>query len=99
VANAFLSGSKSSGGKAFLLVELSFPLVRPRALEYGPRMSLSAQDQPVVENRFDNEIVAAGNSAGHPERFCPNCSAELQEHRCKLSCRVCGFYLSCSDFY
>jgi len=32
-------------------------------------------------------------------RFCPNCSAELQEHRCKLSCPRCGFYLSCSDFY
>jgi ribosomal protein S27AE len=35
----------------------------------------------------------------HPERFCPNCSAELKEHRCKLSCQQCGFYLSCSDFY
>jgi NADH pyrophosphatase NudC (nudix superfamily) len=37
--------------------------------------------------------------AGHPERFCPNCSAELNERGCKLSCRQCGFYLSCSDFH
>src|SRR5579883_1792210 len=40
-------------------------------------------------------------SGGAPQasRFCPNCSAQLQEHRCKLSCPQCSFYLSCSDFY
>jgi hypothetical protein len=42
---------------------------------------------------------AARSATGHADRFCPNCSAELKESRCKLSCAVCGFYLSCSDFY
>jgi hypothetical protein len=46
-----------------------------------------------------NEKTLAMVGPVHPERFCPNCSTELKEERCKLSCGGCGFYLSCSDFY
>jgi hypothetical protein len=41
---------------------------------------------------------SVGSHAKDLGRVCPNCSAELRERGCKLSCGVCGFYSSCSDF-
>jgi hypothetical protein len=32
-------------------------------------------------------------------RFCPVCSRRLQSRRCKLICDVCGYYMSCADYY
>jgi hypothetical protein len=31
--------------------------------------------------------------------YCPTCSSRLQDSRCKLVCKVCGYFLSCADFY
>ena len=38
-------------------------------------------------------------AAEHPISFCPVCSERLEAHRCKLVCAVCGYYMSCSDYY
>jgi hypothetical protein len=60
-------------------------------------MSVSGREQDLGSR--DQQAAGEERRVGHPERFCPNCSAELKEQHCKLSCPVCGFYLSCSDFY
>jgi hypothetical protein len=38
-------------------------------------------------------------AAEQPIGFCPVCSERLEPKRCKLVCRKCGYYLSCSDYY
>ncbi|HXH67470.1 MAG TPA: hypothetical protein VNI81_09725 [Candidatus Limnocylindrales bacterium] len=32
-------------------------------------------------------------------RYCPVCSQRLESRRCKLVCNVCGYYMSCADYY
>jgi hypothetical protein len=34
-----------------------------------------------------------------PSSYCPVCSERLQARKCKLFCPVCGYYMSCSDYY
>jgi hypothetical protein len=34
-----------------------------------------------------------------PSWYCPVCSQRLESRRCKLICSVCGYYMSCSDYY
>ncbi len=58
-----------------------------------PKMDLPNQRQPVTAE--PTQALPPADAS----RFCPNCSTQLVDHRCKLKCPQCGFYLSCSDFY
>jgi hypothetical protein len=35
----------------------------------------------------------------HASHYCPVCSRRLESRRCKLICVVCGYYMSCADYY
>lgn len=45
--------------------------------------------------------IAAAADPGEVMRTCPVCGKPLAERKCKLFCPdpVCGYYLSCADFY
>jgi hypothetical protein len=47
-------------------------------------------------------LTAGASAAGtheDPSRYCPVCSQRLESRRCKLVCGVCGYYMSCADYY
>ncbi len=59
----------------------------------------SAPANPDQVNEHTQSITANTESA--PEfanQFCPVCSTRLESHRCKMICRQCGYFMSCSEF-
>lgn len=64
----------------------------------GASFTRSAAERPAAAR------VVAGRVAVEPGelmRTCPVCGKPLAERKCKLFCPdpVCGYYLSCADFY
>jgi hypothetical protein len=37
--------------------------------------------------------------ADEPMLYCPRCNNRLTQHKCKLTCDRCGYYMSCADYY
>ncbi len=58
-----------------------------------------AVEEPISTASGPGTIPA--ERAGHEDasRYCPVCSQRLESRRCKLICNVCGYYMSCADYY
>jgi hypothetical protein len=63
------------------------------SLSARPHTSGPAQ---VVAAKVFVQPLAAGDDIS---RYCPVCSQRLISRRCKLLCTVCGYYMSCADYY
>ena len=51
---------------------------------------------------YEQRPVHEDPAASDPEalmRTCANCGSVMEERKCKLLCRGCGYFLSCADYY
>jgi hypothetical protein len=75
-----------------------------RAVERAAKPELgqvqSEPAQPAVPTAVPSEgAVSQVAGAEDASRYCPVCSQRLESQRCKMICPVCGYYMSCADYY
>lgn len=56
---------------------------------------------PVAPSPAPLSPASAKSREPDPEtcRYCPNCDSRLDEQKCKLICRQCGYFMSCADYH
>jgi Zn finger protein HypA/HybF involved in hydrogenase expression len=60
-----------------------------------PREGKSAEQISEIAEREERSAMEVEDAS----RYCPVCSQRLEARRCKLICPVCGYYMSCADYY
>jgi hypothetical protein len=84
------------GRKPCLYANLSGMLPHlPRALN----SNFEPQSAPKISQSGAGEGVEQNQPIDHHCQVCPTCGHRLTGHRCKLVCIVCGYYMSCADYY
>jgi len=59
---------------------------------------MGRQDKNATSAVPDQCPAGDHDGAGEYWRWCPRCSAELHNEKCKLRCPRCHYFMSCSDF-
>jgi hypothetical protein len=67
-------------------------------IDHKPEPQPQVTDQDIPQPTAQQELLPGAGKVD-PTSYCPNCGSKMRESRCKLSCKTCGFFLSCSDFY
>ena len=65
-------------------------------------MQPGAPLEPEKESEKDPENPLESESPtirDEPMLYCPACNHRLEQHKCKLVCNRCGYYMSCADYY
>jgi len=67
----------------------------------GPRAETVAPERAADGAANSATARLSTGVTGHEDasRFCPVCSQRLESRRCKLICNICGYYMSCADYY
>jgi hypothetical protein len=60
------------------------------------REPVEVSTQQASPAKVEESVGVFGEDAS---RYCPVCSQRLESRRCKLICPVCGYYMSCADYY
>ena len=70
-------------------------------MKWGAKPCSASEDVEESGSGPANFKAGPAASTGHEDasRFCPVCSQRLESRRCKLVCNVCGYYMSCADYY
>ncbi len=77
---------------------------KSRAVNSAAKQELAPVQREAVEVSAQGASTAevettVGVVGEDPSRYCPVCSKRLESRRCKLICPVCGYYMSCADYY